>query len=909
MARELTITVTAETSQAESSLNKVEQGLKDVETAAKKTSDSTRVYEESLKTSGKSADGLSGAQSLLTEQLGRYVSYAAIGAAIDRTIDFADTITDLAAQTGLTADTIQRLGAVADMSGSSMDSFASAVMILNKNLSADTPKVRGAIEELGLSMNDLMAMPLDDRVYAITKALGALEDKGKQTELSMALMGRGGKELTATFEEINKGVADTVPVMGDDARLALSRLKDAMYTARVGGAVLLGQALGELSMIMFRNIDAMSENMESWKRYTQILTGVDSEMKKVGASAQKMIPQTAPPMPKEWAPVKIGPTGDVGVTNFERASAALDKQRAESERAAAAANRLAEAQRKAYEASIVWGSGIEAAINYVANLTREIDALHTRGTLKLSDVLEFEKLPFDKPIEDLVRFRNSVTYFSAEGSKAWTTYKQAVEQADRTQQRMSFENLSRAFQSLPQTILGAVQGGGNVAGSIATSLFGGLGQDLGNRLGENIAKTLGGTLGKSLGSLGGPLGSIVGSLAGDLAGKLFGRIFGPSQQAQVRQMRDRFVEMAGGMDALRERAERAGVSLDRVFNARNTSEMQRAMDDFNRQLAAAEKHMQAVADHTEKFNSELGGLLREANDIGLILPDALNDSMLAMLESGQITGETAELLRALGQGGQSQFKAMEEAAKKYGIELSALGPAFQQNKLDKTAGEIIDAFNVLMKGGADVTGVLTGMSDEINKFVQEAIKSGRTVPENMRPILDQMLEQGKLTDENGQKMTDLGKIKFGPPIETAMDRLIKKIEELIDKFEKGMPRAFDGAASAGEKFARRVGTAIEGIPDRIEFGNDTPGFDRGGVVGRHYRPPTSRDVIPALLRPGEVVLTPQQAASGLSGSRNTSVAVTINVAGYLDSSTARASLADVVKTELSKQLRREGRAA
>jgi polyhydroxyalkanoate synthesis regulator phasin len=663
--------------------------------------------------------------------------------------------------------------------------------------------------------------------------------------------------------------------------------------------VVLGSALGVLA-------DAVAKDAHTIEGYKLQWQGLSEEMAEFTRMSKLAVPAA---MPKEWAPKNIGPTGDVGVTNFERASAALDKQRVESERAAAAADRLAEAQRKAYEASIVWGSGIEAAINYVANLTREIDALHTRGTLKLSDVLEFEKLPFDKPIEDLVRFRNSVTYFSAEGSKAWATYKQAVEQADRTQQRMSFENFSKAFQSLPQTILGAVQGGGNVARAIGTSLLGGLGQDIGKDIGANIAKNIGGTLGKHLGGLAGPIGGILGSLAGDLAGKLFGKLFGPSQAAQVLQMRNKFVEAAGGLDVLRERAERAGVSMDRLMNARTTSDFQRAMEDFNRQLAAAEKHMQAVAEHTQKFNDELGGLLREANDIGLILPDALNDSMLAMIESGQITGETAELLRALGQGGEANFKAMENAAKKYGIELSALGPAFQQNKLDKTAGEIIDAFNVLMKGGADITGVIAGMSDEINKFVQEAVKSGRTVPENMRPILDKMLEQGQLTDENGQKLKDLSTIKFGPPIETAMDRLIKKIEELIDKFEKGMPRSFSAAADAGEKFASRVGTAIEGIPDRIEFHNDTPGFDVGGVVGRHYRPPTSRDVIPALLRPGEVVLTPEQASRGLSRGGDTAVSVVINVAGYLDSATARANLADVVKTELSKQLRREGRAA
>jgi hypothetical protein len=41
-----------------------------------------------------------------------------------------------------------------------------------------------------------------------------------------------------------------------------------------------------------------------------------------------------------------------------------------------------------------------------------------------------------------------------------------------------------------------------------------------------------------------------------------------------------------------------------------------------------------------------------------------------------------------------------------------------------------------------------------------------------------------------------------------------------------------------------------------------PGFARGGVVGRDFRRPSVRDVIPILARRGEVVITPEQIAAG-----------------------------------------------
>jgi hypothetical protein len=55
------------------------------------------------------------------------------------------------------------------------------------------------------------------------------------------------------------------------------------------------------------------------------------------------------------------------------------------------------------------------------------------------------------------------------------------------------------------------------------------------------------------------------------------------------------------------------------------------------------------------------------------------------------------------------------------------------------------------------------------------------------------------------------------------------------------------------------------------------------------------------------VLTPEQARAPRGG--GPAVNVVINVAGYLDSPTARTGLADIVRDELSKNLRRVGRAA
>lgn len=934
--RELEILVTADIQQAINALKQAQKTMDELATSAGTAGKKTDEIGNESSKAAKKTGIFASATDALTQQVMRYASYAAIGAAIHQSIQFGDAVSELSDKTGLSAEMLQRFGFVAEASGSSMDALANAVVFFNKNLQENSKKTQYELAQLGLTTEQLMRLPIDARFEVVAKAIGNLEDPGRLAEASMTLLNRSGKELIPTLKGIADGAADTVPILEDRYIKALADTSDAMDFLKRAAVVTIGTLIGGFG-------DAIRKDSIEIERMRLSMQGLSEDMIEAKLMADALKANGALEPPKQFQPPSMTPDFDamakaldeqgkkLNVANdeaiaYERSLNELVKQLSgagaiEQVRLLNAAFlSLSPAQRDNVQVAErvleqynklrdVVGTGAAPALEklYVTlgpltagfkALLAEITVLESKN-LSLTDIFEFDTQPVDNATAALMNFQMSVRSFSASSSKVWAPFAQTVER-DTERFKNSFSNLSASFQNMGPTIVGALQGGGNAFAAVGSSLLGGLGADLG----KQIATRVGGEFGKTLGGFAGPLGSVVGGLAGTLIGKLFG----PSQQAQVRQMRDKFLETAGGLDAMRERANAAGVSMDRLMNARNTNEFQRAMDEFNAALQRAEKHAAAVREHIDKFNNALGTLLNEGSEIGIILPDALQETIDKLIEAKQITGENADLLRSFGQGGENNFKAMENAAKKYGVEISALGPAFQQNKLDKTAGEIIDAFNVMTKGGADVTAVITGMSDEINKFVQEAVKSGRTVPENMRPILDKMLEQGQLTDENGQKLKDLSSIQFGAPIETAMDRLIKKIEELIDKFSKEMPKAFDGAASAGERFAERVAGAVEGIPDRLTFNTDTPGFDRGGVVGRDYLPPTSRDVIPALLRPGEVVLTPEQLAAGARTSP-TSVSVTINVAGYLDSPTARTGLADIVRDEISKNLRRIGRAA
>jgi hypothetical protein len=64
------------------------------------------------------------------------------------------------------------------------------------------------------------------------------------------------------------------------------------------------------------------------------------------------------------------------------------------------------------------------------------------------------------------------------------------------------------------------------------------------------------------------------------------------------------------------------------------------------------------------------------------------------------------------------------------------------------------------------------------------------VPQQFKPWIEELLRAGKLVDENGEALKDLSGINFGDPIVTAMERMIDKLEEFLNKI-LGIPGAID----------------------------------------------------------------------------------------------------------------------
>ena len=219
----------------------------------------------------------------------------------------------------------------------------------------------------------------------------------------------------------------------------------------------------------------------------------------------------------------------------------------------------------------------------------------------------------------------------------------------------------------------------------------------------------------------------------------------------------------------------------------------------------------------------LKDLTAETERTGQLLPEHLEPYLETLREAGKLTKEDQDLLMQMADEADIDFEAMESAANKYGIELSKLGPKFDDAKMHKAARVLAKDWEVLTQGGADVGAVIDGMGGSVQDLVTDALNAGRDIPENLKPIIETMIEQGKLTDENGEKFTEIGQLDFATPIEQRFSALITKIGELIDKLA--------GPENSATAAVGDLTNDLNNIPDPtvdIRFNYDIPDFDFGG---------------------------------------------------------------------------------
>ena len=304
-----------------------------------------------------------------------------------------------------------------------------------------------------------------------------------------------------------------------------------------------------------------------------------------------------------------------------------------------------------------------------------------------------------------------------------------------------------SLMGLPGAVPGTGIGGGGKGPSFLSGLTGGFDKLLQGMTGGGgvggFLSGLGGGLVNGLGQmLSGGLSSLISGgigLAVKGIGNLFGKLFG-SEGKKVNDLRDSFISSAGGLDVLAEKARLAGTNVDALLRANKVKDFEKAVSDLQARL-------------------------------------------------GEFADDQA-----------ADQARLQAAIEKYGFSLEQLGPTLQKQKLDEQAKDLIEDWRVLVGAGIDITQVNAQMSDAINDYIHTAIKLGTEVPAAMKPILQKMLEQGELTDDAGNAITDLedAGIHFSETMTEGFDKIVKKLDELISRLvDAGVAIDHVGTAAAG----------------------------------------------------------------------------------------------------------------
>ena len=224
-------------------------------------------------------------------------------------------------------------------------------------------------------------------------------------------------------------------------------------------------------------------------------------------------------------------------------------------------------------------------------------------------------------------------------------------------------------------------------------------------------------------------------------------------------------------------------------------------------VAAVQRELQVVLDQANALaeaEREITARNREIADGLLGIVDAgqaafdpaqLEPYLAQMQELGLLTAEEAAALRELADEAHTDWQAMEEAARTYGVAMktvvdeagnetqvldeSLLGLGHAQAKLTDEAGRLAAAWDLLAGEGAHTGAAIRGMTDEAQAFVTQALEMGIALPAAMQPMIEKMIEQGVLTDQNGKKLTDLSQVPFAAPLTSGFDLLADKIQMLI----------------------------------------------------------------------------------------------------------------------------------
>lgn len=724
-------------------------------------------------------DRIGSAAKTMMGVLGIAFSVAAIKSWVTSIIDGASKIDDLSKKIGVSREAVQRWSYAAEQSGQSIETVDRAVSFMNKTLSEGEKSTVGALKLAGLSFDAIRRMRPEDAFNTIIKALQGIEDPMTRARVAMELFGRTGQDLLPAIQDGFADTAEAAEIMSDETIRRLDAAGDAWVKFKNIAVTRSGEMIA-----------AVMEDIERAK------SGWDGFFKTIN----KFSPARGFALPAAAAFDAAAAAGDLttvtpGVTGAPSAAeiaAQLARQAEAAERAAAGLKKHEKVLRENMKASAEFHREQEARKGRLESMNDTM--------LKTSRILE-RKTPV---LREMSAAQALVAKEANVMEQAWLKARAGAVQLKETVSEAAAQIAADVYtigerlrdglldnlKAIPQTLASAFTGGGDIMGAIKSIV-------------SQVGATIGGTIGAAIG---GPLGSSIGSAVGSLLGKvvdslkgIWNAIQGAPKAVKVvlglvappfgiamlldgnrgRDLVKDFAASFGGFDELQKKLQTLGAEGERLWIAltqgvgrNNPAQAKAAIEEVT---AALEAHEQKLAETRGKVTD----LIQAHLGAGQQIPPALQASINKLIEMGTLTADNAKELLGLTDALPS-FESVKAAAETLGVSLDGVGDKVRNMAFAAKVTEVSDALAIMEDAGADMRAVLEQSVEKVQPLVTEAIKFGKEMPDAMRPYLQQMVEAGLLTDENGEKLKDLSGISFAEPLTKKLDDLIVKIMELID---------------------------------------------------------------------------------------------------------------------------------
>jgi len=728
--------------------------------------DATKRVPPALIASTSATHLLRAAMSELMIVLGPAAILGGLIAAAKSTLTFADQLVKASDRTGISTDALQKLGFIAEQSGNSLDELTSAISQMQNRLASGDKSAVAAVEELGLSLNDLRDQKPDQQFLILKKSIEGVENESERTRIAMDLFGRTGAailptlvadmdKLTDASFKMSDATVKSLDDFGDFISRSLTLIKNVIGTSVasvVDGLRLMGDSFSRL----FDAVFAASKGQFS--DAIKIMAGVgDIALPEIAKSSQYAA--------KALNDVLL-PALSTNESELEKLQKQSERYTKENRNISATLPAVSDEVQRLTESFIDQIDAHEKSRSSLDKVAQTLDSFRLRLSPLITDIPLLSRSLGDTAKTSAEAEKKFQAFLAAGGSypaivKSTAELERLAKATETTGAK--FQNFSASLKNLGPTIISAVQGGGDAIKSIGASL----GQALGADVGASIATKFTGKFGQMLGSTMGPLGALAGQLLGAGMSKAIGWIKGlfsdpmkkeiEAANAEIDKLKGKMLEQGGSVDELEARYNAMGLSIREAFGGQGKQGLEAlkaAQDEFNKRVEESKVKLDEMKGKLSSLQTELSGLIIKAYEMGYVFN-----------QQGELIG--------------FNFDKVAQVAKDFGVDLSALGPAFQQAQLTAEAQKVIDGFTLLTKSGADVGGVLVGMKDEINKIVNDSIQFGTTIPANMKPMIEELIRTGQLTDENGDKFTDLTKIKFGEPVKTEYEKINGAIETIL----------------------------------------------------------------------------------------------------------------------------------